>query len=63
MSSYIRAAIGKYKDEISVALLTFMCCSYRRFVAAPDIYEVDNQAGLILSLRRILNDYGYYEKY
>jgi hypothetical protein len=41
-SSHIRASIAKYEDEMLAASLKSMCYSYGRFVAAPDIYEVDD---------------------
>lgn len=41
-SSHIRASVGKYKDEMSAASLRSVCCSCGRFVAALDIYEVDD---------------------
>jgi hypothetical protein len=62
-SSHIRAAVGKYEDEMSAAPLTFVCYSCGRFVAAPDIYEVDNRAGFILPPRRILDHCGHHENY
>jgi hypothetical protein len=40
--SHIRASIAKYEDEMLAASLKSMCYSYGRFVAAPDIYEVDD---------------------
>jgi hypothetical protein len=41
-SSHIRASIAKYEDKMLAASLKSMCYSYGRFVAAPDIYEVDD---------------------
>jgi len=59
--SHIRVSIGKYEDEMSAAPLRSVCCFCGRFVAAADIYEVDDQLDFILPPRRILDHCGHYE--
>lgn len=54
-SSHIKASVSKYEDKMSAASLRSVCCSCGRFVTASDIYEVDDQADLILSPRRTIH--------
>lgn len=50
-SSHIRTSMSKYEDEMSAASMRSVCCSCGRFVAAPHIYEIDDQPDFIRLLQ------------
>lgn len=60
-SSHFRTSVGKYEDEMSAASEKPVLCSCGRFVAGPDIYEVNDQADFILPPQRTLDRCGHHD--
>ena len=57
-SSHIRASVRRYEDEISSASERSVCCCCGRLIATGDIYEVRDEACLILPLQHTLDHCG-----
>ena len=56
--SQIRASVARYEDEISAATKRCVCCSCGELVSDIDIYRVDNEDPLLLSLLGSLDPCG-----
>jgi hypothetical protein len=62
-SSHIRASVTTYEDEMSATSVRSICCLYGRFVAATQIYEIDDQTDFILPPQDSLDHCGHHENY
>lgn len=60
-SSHIRAAVSRYEDEMSAASERSVCCCCGRLIHAGDIYEIHEDARLILPLQNTLDRCGHHE--
>jgi hypothetical protein len=60
-SSYIRASITKYEDNMSVVSERSVCCCCSKLIAAGDIYEIYDGVHFILLPQRLLDRCGRHE--
>ena len=59
--SHIRAAVSRYEDEMSATSERSVCCCCGRLIDAGDIYEVHEDARLILPLQSTFDRCGHHE--
>jgi hypothetical protein len=62
-TTHIRASVTTYEDEMSATSVRSICCLCGRFVAAPQIYEIRDQADFILPPQDSLDHCGHHENH